>query len=180
MTNPIPVQVFENQLPQMQARLREIVELESPSTNKSSLDRLGERLVEMLAPLNPNIKIDSQRLAGDNIVANWPDNSGNTNGGFLLLCHFDTVHALGMLSENPIRVSNGKMYWPGIIDMKASIIQVIFALQTLQDNDRWPASPITLLLTSDEEVGSESSRALIESLGRNADLVLCMEPALPE
>ena len=180
MTNPIPVQVFENQLPQMQARLREIVELESPSTNKSSLDRLGERLVEMLAPLNPNIKIDSQRLAGDNIVANWPDNSGNTNGGFLLLCHFDTVHALGMLSENPIRVSNGKMYGPGIIDMKASIIQVIFALQTLQDNDRWPASPITLLLTSDEEVGSESSRALIESLGRNADLVLCMEPALPE
>ena len=48
MTNPIPVQIFENQLPQMQATLREIVELESPSTNKPSLDRLGKRLVEML------------------------------------------------------------------------------------------------------------------------------------
>ncbi|HCU80527.1 MAG TPA: hypothetical protein DGN60_05115 [Chloroflexi bacterium] len=180
MTNPIPVQVFENQLPQMQTRLHEIVELESPSTNKSSLDSLGKRLVEMLAPLNPKIKIDNQPLAGDNIVASWPDNSDNTGGGFLLLCHFDTVHALGMLSENPIRVSNGKMYGPGIIDMKASIIQVIFALQTLRDNDRWPAPPITLLLTSDEEVGSESSRPLIESLGQDADLVLCMEPALPE
>ena len=180
MTNPIPVQVFENQLPQMQTRLHEIVELESPSTNKSSLDSLGKRLVEMLAPLNPKIKIDNQPLAGDNIVASWPDNSDNTGGGFLLLCHFDTVHALGMLSENPIRVSNGKMYGPGIIDMKASIIQVIFALQTLRDNDRWPAPPITVLLTSDEEVGSESSRPLIESLGQDADLVLCMEPALPE
>ena len=180
MTNPIPVQVFENQLPQMQATLREIVELESPSTNKPSLDQLGKRLVEMLEPLNPDIKIENQLLAGDNIVASWPDINGDTDRGFLILCHFDTVHALGMLSNNPIRVSDGKMYGPGILDMKASITQVIFALQTLRDNDRWPASPITLLLTSDEEVGSESSRPLIESLGQNADLVLCMEPALPD
>ena len=69
MTNPIPVQVFENQLPQMQATLREIVELESPSTNKPSLDQLGKRLVEMLEPLNPDIKIETQLLAGNNIVA---------------------------------------------------------------------------------------------------------------
>ena len=73
MTNPIPVQVFENQLPQMQATLREIVQLESPSTNKPSLDQLGKRLVEMLEPLNPDIKIENQLLAGDNIVASWPD-----------------------------------------------------------------------------------------------------------
>jgi glutamate carboxypeptidase len=133
----------------------------------------------MLAPLNPDINIESQVLAGDNIVASWPNSNGDSDRGFLILCHFDTVHALGMLSDNPVRVSDGKMYGPGIIDMKASITQVIFALQTLRDNDRWPTSPITLLLTSDEEVGSESSRALIESLGQNADLVLCMEPALP-
>ena len=178
--SPIPIQLFENQLPQMQALLRELVELESPSTNKIYLDRLGERLVGILASLNPDIKIDSQPLSGDNIVARWPDSNGNTEGGFLLLCHFDTVHALGMLSENPIRVSDGKMYGPGIIDMKASITQVVFALQTLKSNNCWPAAPVTLLLTSDEEVGSESSRPLIESLGQNADLVLCMEPALPE
>ena len=157
MTNHIPIEVFENQMPHMQATLREIVELESPSTNKSSLDRLGKRLVEMLEPLNPDIKIENQLLAGDNIVASWPEITGDTDRGFLILCHFDTVHALGMLSKNPVRVSDGKMYGPGIIDMKASITQVIFALQTLRDNDRWPASPITLLLTSDEEVGSELS-----------------------
>lgn len=178
--SPIPIQLFENQLPQMQAMLRELVELESPSTNKIALDRLGERLVGILAHLNPDIKIDSQPLSGDNIMARWPDSNGNTEDGFLLLCHFDTVHALGMLSENPIRVSDGKMYGPGIIDMKASITQVVFALQTLKSNNCWPAVPVTLLLTSDEEVGSESSRPLIESLGQNADLVLCMEPALPD
>ena len=178
--SPIPIQLFENQMSQMQVMLQELVELESPSTDKLSLDRLGERLVEILAPLNPDIMIDSQPLSGDNIVARWPDSNGNTEGGFLLLCHFDTVHALGMLSENSVRISDGKMYGPGIIDMKASITQVIFALQTLQNNNRWPAAPVTLLLTSDEEVGSESSRPLIESLGQNADLVLCMEPALPD
>jgi len=178
--SPIPIQLFENQLAEMQAMLQELVELESPSTNKLSLDRLGERLVEILVPLNPEIKIDGQPLSGNNIVARWPNSNGNTEGGFLLLCHFDTVHALGMLSENPVRVSDGKMYGPGIIDMKASITQVVFALQTLKNNNCWPAVPITLLLTSDEEVGSESSRPLIESLGQNSDLVLCMEPALPD
>ena len=145
--SPIPIQLFENQMSQMQVMLQELVELESPSTDKISLDRLGERLVELLAPLNPAIMIDSQPLSGDNIVARWPDRNGNTEGGFLLLCHFDTVHAIGMLSENSVRISDGKMYGPGIIDMKASITQVIFALQTLQNNNRWPAAPVTLLLT---------------------------------
>ena len=178
--SPIPIQFFENQLAGMQVMLQELVELESPSTNKISLDRLGERLVEILVPLNPEIKIEDQPLSGNNIVARWPDSNGNTEGGFLLLCHFDTVHALGMLSENPVRVSDGKMYGPGIIDMKASITQVVFALQALKNNNCWPAVPVTLLLTSDEEVGSESSRTLIESLCQNSDLVLCMEPALPD
>ncbi len=177
--NPIPVRTFDEQLPQMQAMLRELVEIESPSTDKAALDRMGKKLTKLLGSLEPEIEIDAQPIAGDNIVAHWAGRDGRVEGGFLILCHFDTVHPVGMLAENPVRVQVGKMYGPGIIDMKASITQVFFALQMLRSEQRWPQRPVTLLLTSDEEVGSKGARALIESVGRTAGLVLCMEPALP-
>ena len=177
--NLITVRAFDEQLPQMQAVLRELVEIESPSTDKAALDRMGAKLTQLLRPLEPEIEIDAQPVAGDNIVARWPGSNGRVEGGFLILCHFDTVHPLGMLAENPVRVQAGEIYGPGTIDMKASIVQMLFALQTLRAEQRWPQWPLTLLLTSDEEVGSEGARPLIESLGRRAELVLCMEPALP-
>ena len=177
--NPIPISTFEDQLPQMQAVLRELVEIESPSTDKAALDRMGTKLTQLLHTLEPEIEIDKQPFAGDNIIARWPGNDGSLEGGFLILCHFDTVHPIGMLLENPVRIQDGAMYGPGTIDMKAGITQVFFALQVLLTEQRWPQWPLTLLLTSDEEVGSEGARPLIESLGRTAGLVLCMEPALP-
>ncbi len=177
--HPIPIHAFDGQLPQMQVLLRELVEIETPSTEKAALDRMGKKLTQLLLPLEPKIEVDAQTIAGDNIVARWPGHDGRIDGGFLILCHFDTVHPTGMLAENPVRLQDGKMYGPGIIDMKGSITQVLFALQALRSNQRWPQWPLTLLLTSDEEVGSGGARPLIESLGREARLVLCMEPALP-
>ena len=178
--NLIPISTFDDQLPQMQAVLRDLVEIESPSNDKAALDRMGKKITELLRPLEPFIEIDTQTSAGDNIVARWPDRDGQVDGGFLILCHFDTVHPVGMLTENPVRVQAGEMYGPGTIDMKASITQVLFVLRALRTEQYWPQWPLTLLLTSDEEVGSEGSRLLIESLGRTSRLVLCMEPALPD
>lgn len=177
--NPIPVHAFADHLQQMQDMLHDLVEIESPSTDKAPLDRMVRKLTKLLRPLEPKIEIDPQPVAGDNIVAYWPGQDGQLEGGFLILCHFDTVHPVGMLADNPVRIDAGEMYGPGIIDMKASITQVLFALKALRTEQRWPHWPLTLLLTSDEEIGSEGSRPLIEALGRTAGLVLCMEPALP-
>lgn len=178
--NTIPVSTFDKQLPQMQTVLQDLIELESPSNDKAALDRMGTKLTELLLPLQPEIKIDAQPVSGDNIVARWPGTDNRSTGGFLILCHFDTVHPVGMLTKNPVRVESGEMYGPGIIDMKASITQVIFALQALRAEQLWPQWPLTVLFTSDEEIGSEGARPMIESLGSRASLVLCMEPALPD
>ena len=178
--NPIPIRTFDDQMPHMQEMLRDLVEIESPSNDKAALKRIGNKITELLQPLEPLIQIDTQTTTGDNIVARWPGRNGQIDGGFLILCHFDTVHPVGTLADNPVRIQTGEMYGPGIIDMKASITQVIFVLRALRSEHHWPQWPLTLLLTSDEEVGSEGSRLLIESLGRQSRLVLCMEPALPD
>ena len=178
--NPIPSAIFETQISQMQVMIEELVSIESPSTDKQSIDQLGDKMIEIISPLNPEITIDYQQIAGNNIVASWPDEQGNTTGGIVVLCHMDTVHPIGAINDNPIRINKGKMHGPGIIDMKSSLVQVVFALQILQKHNRWPNTPITLLLTSDEEIGSNSSRPLIKHFGKTANLVLCMEPALSQ
>ena len=176
----IPIAFFENQLDEMLAELRMLVEIESPSTDKAALDRMGAALVEQLRPLGAAIRVDHQSTAGDNIIASWQGTDGAMHGGFLIMCHFDTVHPVGMLAENPAQVQEGRLYGPGVIDMKGSITQTLFALRALREQGRWPQWPLTLLLTSDEEVGSEGSRPIIEALGAQAELVLCMEPSLPD
>lgn len=177
--SPIPISYFESLRPEMLAQLAAFVSIESPSLDKPALDRMGAALRAALQPLGAQVRIDAQAETGNNIVATWPGADGSTQGGFVIMCHFDTVHPVGMLAENPVRMADGWMYGPGIIDMKGSLTQVLFALRALREQQRWPAWPLTLLLTSDEEVGSNSSRPLITSLGAAAGLVLCMEPALP-
>lgn len=177
--NPIPVEYFSARLDAMVAELTSLVETESPSTDKAALDRMAEQLIAYLQPLGPQIEIDRQLAAGNNISATWPGVNGDSSGGFLFLCHFDTVHPIGMLAENPVRVDEGELYGPGVYDMKGSIVQVVSALRALQENDRWPAAPVNVLLTSDEEVGSRDARPLIKQLAARAEVTLCMEPALP-
>jgi glutamate carboxypeptidase len=88
----------------------------------------------------------------------------------LLLCHFDTVWPPGTLREFPFRVEDAVARGPGAFDMKAGIVQCIEAL-------RGTEGPVTVLFTSDEEIGSPTSRALIEEEARRSRAVLVMEPA---
>jgi glutamate carboxypeptidase len=129
------------------------------------------------------VTVDSQPLAGDNLVARWGLSPGPADGdpqGILLLCHMDTVHGLGSLDRMPCVEVDGRLMGPGVVDMKASIAITLTALRALREARRWPPRPITALFTSDEEIGSEHSRALIEAHARQASLVLCMEPCLPD
>ena len=98
-------------------------------------------------------------------------------GQLLVLGHYDTVYSTGTLKEMPFRVSGGKAYGPGIFDMKAGIVQALFALQALQRVWLRPKKQIVFLWTSDEEIGSESSRRLIETEARRSDAVFVLEPS---
>ena len=156
------------------ARLKRLAEIESPSTSKAAVDRLGRLIADDLAALEATISIHRQTTVGDHVEARW----GAGPGGILVLCHMDTVHELGALARFPVRESDGRLHGPGTEDMKGGIAIFMTAVRGLRESRAWPSRPLTALITSDEEIGSSTSRALIENLARSAALVLCLEPAL--
>ncbi len=172
---------FQSEVDHMVAHTKALAQLESPSNNKAAVDACGQRLIADLQALKPTrVEIDPQPDRGDNIVAHWADSAGNETGGIVIMCHYDTVHPVGMLATNPLRVEDGRLYGPGVWDMKASIVQTLTALRVLKAENKWPDVPISVLITSDEEINSHGSLHLIEGLGKTAGLVLCMEPALDD
>ncbi len=160
------------------ALLRELAVRESPTTEKAAVDRLGEFIAERLRELGARVERIPHETVGDHWVATWGDVEASTQ--ILTLCHLDTVWPLGTLERMPLREENGRLYGPGVFDMKGGIAILLGALRGLQMlNVRLPHR-VRMLFTSDEETGSETSRPLIEEEARRSHLVLCLEPALPD
>jgi glutamate carboxypeptidase len=97
----------------------------------------------------------------------------------LLLGHTDTVHPRGTIGERPVREEDGRIYGPGIFDMKSGCIVALEALRACDELNLKPRRPVVLLLTCDEEAGSHSGRALVEAEARRAAQVLVLEPPAP-
>lgn len=166
--------IFRQNLPVIRSLLTELVEIESPSTEKRAVDRLGMHISRELEDLGGVILTVPQECAGDHIVCRW----GSGPGGILLLAHMDTVYGLGALDSRPVFEAEGKLFGPGMLDMKGSIAMLLSVIRTFQQYQVWPGRPVTALFTSDEETGSLTSRALIEQEARQAAVVFCLEPAL--
>lgn len=158
--------------------LRELAVRESPTTEKAAVDRLGEFVADRLRDLGARVERIPQESVGDHWIATWGDPEASTQ--ILTLCHLDTVWPLGTLARMPIREENGRLYGPGVFDMKGGIAILLGALRGLQALNVHPPHRIRMLFTSDEETGSETSRPLIEAEARRSHLVLCLEPALPD
>jgi len=158
---------------EMAAQLAQIVEMESPTHEKPALDPLGAFLGEQLQGLGGQVQILPQAQAGDHVIARW----GDGPGGALLMCHMDTVWDLGTAAQRPVRVEDGKLYGPGAFDMKGGIVNSIWAIRAMHELDLPPSQPVTVLLTSDEETGSVTSRPIIEAEALQHDVVFCLEPA---
>jgi glutamate carboxypeptidase len=159
----------------MVAHLTQLVEMESPSDHKPSLDRLAALLADQASAAGAQAEVLGQAAAGDVVRARW---SGG-DGGILLLCHMDTVWNLGTLAERPVRVADGRLYGPGAFDMKGGIVNALWAMRALRELNLTPGRRITLLITSDEEIGSLASRSLIEAEALAHKVVFVLEPAHP-
>ncbi|MGH9579098.1 MAG: M20/M25/M40 family metallo-hydrolase, partial [Terriglobales bacterium] len=142
--------------------LRNLVELESPSHDKAAIDRLGECVAEEFKRVGGQIVIHPDARAGNHLQVEVPAKVG---GGppVLLLGHLDTVWEVGTLREMPFAVRDGRAWGPGVFDMKSGITQMIYALAALRELRGGLGRRVTVLLNSDEEVSSESSRAIIEA-----------------
>ncbi len=172
------LQLLRPRLPQMLDTLRELTIRESPSLEKEPADRCCLFLADLWLHRKTLANIIKQKHRGDQLRILWPATASRSKSQLLVLGHFDTVYPSGTLVHMPFHVKNGKAYGPGTFDMKAGIVQALFALEALQES-RLPLNKrIVFLWTSDEEIGSEASRKLIESEARRSDAVFVLEPSL--
>ena len=152
--------------------LRHIVEMESFTADKASTDALGGFIKERFEELGAQVRLVPQEEVGDHLVAEV----GGGGQQVLLLCHMDTVWPTGTIQQRPFRVEAGLGYGPGILDMKAGIAIALHALETLRAHNLAPQQRVRILVNSDEEVGSTTSRQLIEEEARKSAQVYCLEP----
>ncbi|MGH9501618.1 MAG: M20 family metallopeptidase [Terriglobales bacterium] len=156
--------------------IRQLVDIESPSEHKPGVDQLGALLAGRFEKIGGHAKFHRVQNLGNHLQVDF---AGARSGKpILLLGHIDTVYPMGTLSTMPCRVANGRLWGPGALDMKSGIALILHALEGLRawHGDTVPR-PVTVLLVSDEEVGSHSSRRITESLARNSAAVLVLEPA---
>ncbi|HEX7286046.1 MAG TPA: M20/M25/M40 family metallo-hydrolase, partial [Candidatus Angelobacter sp.] len=155
--------------------LRRMVEIESPSDDKAAVDRLGKFLASEFARFGGKVTLHPQTAFGDHLQAEF-SGSANKPKPILLLGHFDTVWPLGTLKSMPFREEEGRAFGPGIYDMKAGITMMLFALRALAFAGG-EHRPVTVLLDTDEEVGSVTGRPLVEAVAKACEAVLVLEPS---
>jgi len=162
---------------EMIASVREVVVRESPTQDKHACDELCAHLASEFACLGGAIRIHRQPTAGNHLQVNFAPASRRPP--LLLLGHFDTVYDAGTLEKMPWRQERGRLYGPGVFDMKSGIVQMMFALWALRETAGGLPRPVKVLLVSDEEMGSVSSRAITEKLAKQCAAVLVCEPSGP-
>src|SRR5438270_1656795 len=158
---------------EMLALVERMVEIESPSDDKIALDRMGAFLAREFEQMGGKATFYPQTEAGNHLKAEF---GGGVGKPILLLGHFDTVWPMGTLAGMPFRIDSGRAYGPGVYDMKAGITMMIFALRALKTAGL-EHRPVTVLLDTDEEVGSTTGRPLVEATAKNCEAVLVLEPS---
>jgi glutamate carboxypeptidase len=154
--------------------LRGLVEIESPSDDKPSVDAAMGFAAELAKPLGGRVRTHKQRQFGDILEIRFGRARSNRKP-VLLLGHIDTVWPLGTLQAMPWRERDGRLYGPGVLDMKSGVVMAVAAMRAL--GQVGVSRPVTLLLNSDEEVGSPVSRPITERLALASEAVLVLEPA---
>src|SRR5882757_11568923 len=171
------LQLLKPRLPQMLATLRQFVTAESPSLEKAAADRCCGIIAAEWNKHGVRVERIAQKHRGDLLRITYTPNKPRPSSQLLVLGHYDTVYSTGTLARMPFRVKGGKAYGPGAFDMKAGIVQALFALQALQHAEIPLRKRLIFLWTSDEEIGSEASRKFFEAEARRSDAVFVLEPS---
>src|SRR3954454_22065104 len=169
---------FEKQQRKIVKTIRQFVEIESPSDVKQSVDRLSTVLASRFAELGGRVRVHLAEKFGNHLQVDFEGHGPREEKPVLLLGHMDTVYPIGTISKMPCRVLKDRLHGPGVLDMKAGIALALYAIEAML---KWNAGKlpraVTILLVSDEEVGSTSSREITEALARKSAAVLVLEPA---
>jgi glutamate carboxypeptidase len=160
----------------MLAEIRGWVEIESPTTVPEAVNRMVDHVERSYQGTGARLeRIPGRDGFGDHLIArsSW----GTANRGILVLSHLDTVHPVGFIDRLPFKVEGDIAYGPGIYDMKGGAFLAFHAFREMARLAKGGALPVIQIFVSDEEVGSPTSREIIEREARNAKYVLVTEPA---
>jgi glutamate carboxypeptidase len=168
---------FQAKQPSILDSIREIVEIESPSYNVAGSRAVVDRLVREAEKIPLDLQIE--RISAENVgehllIRAFPTEEQKP---ILLLGHTDTVHPIGAKAKNPTRIENGKFYGGGIFDMKGNCVLILEVLKSFGELNLKPSRPIAVLLSCDEEVGSQTGRAIVEREAEKSELCLVCEPS---
>jgi glutamate carboxypeptidase len=158
------------------ALIREFVECESPSDNPASVNRFTDLLAERVKDMARVRAYPGGNACGKHIRCEFALPGAKKQGQILALGHSDTVWPLGTLGTMPFRESKGRLWGPGVFDMKGGLAFFIFAMRALWELEVPVVRNVILQVNSDEEIGSPSSRALTEDAARKSAAVLVLEP----
>ena len=173
MTTLVTIETIRRQEAEMLRDIQELVEIESPSSDKRAVDRLAELLARKFQAMGARTQFHKAERFGTHLQADF---AGSGVKPVLLLGHIDTVWDIGTLARMPFRIADDRIWGPGVLDMKAGIVMAIYAIQLLKSNEGL-SRPVTILLNTDEEVGSESSRPITEKIATGCEAVFVLEPA---
>jgi glutamate carboxypeptidase len=157
--------------------LGQFVRVESPSFDKVAVDRFGRIVAAEWKKRGATVTLLRDPERGDHMRVELRPRRSRRTSQILVLGHLDTVYETGTIMRMPFRVSRGRAWGPGTFDMKAGLVIALYAVDALASSDRMPEKRIVFLWTSDEEIGSGSSRAAIEREAKRSDAVLVLEPA---
>ena len=158
---------------------RTLVEIEGDIGNKAGTDQVARTIAALLESWGVPGEIVPMEKAGDSLRAQW--GSGRTGEPVLLIGHMDTVHSKGTLAEIPFRVEGGKVYGPGVLDMKGGLVCALYAMRALMEAG-YEARPIRIAFTGDEEGGHQytcqQSREFFETAAKGCRAALNFETGL--
>ena len=154
------------------------VRSESPSHDKKAVDRFGTLVAAEWRKRGAKLKVLATAKRGNHLRAEiWWGQGREPKRQIMVLGHLDTVYPRGTLAKMPFRISGGRAWGPGTFDMKGGLVLALFAVDALKAAGITPAKKLVFLWTSDEEIGSASSRRAITSEARRSDAVLVLEPS---
>lgn len=165
---------FKSHLSEMLEKLEQIVNIDSGSRHKAGVDEVGTVLTNEYRAIGFQVDIHKNKKLGNNLVIKHPT---AVTPKILLIAHMDTVFPVGTAKERPFYIEKGYAYGPGVADMKASQISLLYAMKYLEYAYPDVLKNVLIVLNADEEIGSLTSRKLIEELSENVDYALVMEPA---
>lgn len=168
---------LEEKMPEMKAFLEEMVNMDTNTYDKEDVDKLGKIIKEKFEEIGMEVKVHREKKFGNHLEVT-PGKDADPE--ILIIAHLDTVYKKGAAEERPFEVIGEKGYGPGVSDEKSSHVAVLYALKALQEAGSDAYKNVHIIFNSDEEIGSPTSKPIIEEAAKNKQFSLVVESGRPD